>query len=71
MRTMARLPRTRDAGRMPDLNNANPTPPEESRAKLEQAEEESRRKDSPQRTNDSTIQPEKPREDILEGYHGG
>ena len=56
---------------MSDLNNANPTPPEESRAKLRQAEEESRQQDSPQRTNDSTIEPEKPREDILDGFHGG
>jgi hypothetical protein len=56
---------------MPDLNNANPTPPEDARAKLRQAEEESRRQDSPARTNDSTIQPEKPEEDILDGFHGG
>ena len=62
---------TRDAVAMPDLNNANPTPPEESRAKLKQAEEDSRRKDSPERTNDSTIDPQKPKEDILDGYHGG
>ena len=56
---------------MADLNNANPQPPEDSRAKLREAEEDSRRQDSPERTNDSTIQPEKPAGDILEGFHGG
>jgi hypothetical protein len=56
---------------MPDLNDANPTPPEETRAKLQQAEEASRRKDTPERTNDSTIQPDKPEEEILRGFHGG
>lgn len=56
---------------MPDLNNANPTPPEEAKAKLEKNEEESRKLDSPARTNDSTIDPEKPKEDILKGFHGG
>lgn len=56
---------------MPDLNNANPTPPPESEAKLERAEERSRALDSPARTNDSTIQPEKPEDKVLEGYHGG
>lgn len=55
----------------PDLNDANPTPPEEARAELEKAEAESRRLDSPQRTNDSTIDPERPKEDILKGFHGG
>ena len=56
---------------MPDLNDADPTPPPESKAKLEQTAEESRKLDSPERTNDSTIQPEKPEEDILKGFHGG
>jgi hypothetical protein len=56
---------------MSDLNNANPTPPEDVKAKLEKAEEESKKLDSPERTNDSTIDPEKPREDILKGFHGG
>lgn len=56
---------------MSDLNNANPTPPPESKEKLAQAEIESRKLDSPQRTNDSTIDPEKPKEDILKGFHGG
>jgi hypothetical protein len=56
---------------MPDLNNADPTPPDEVTAKLEKAAEESRQLDSPARTNDSTIQPEKPAKDILEGFHGG
>ena len=56
---------------MPDLNDANPEPPEESRARLQRAEEESRKLDSPRRTNDSTIDPEKPPKDSLEGFHGG
>jgi hypothetical protein len=56
---------------MSDLNNANPTPPEDVKAKLEKAEEESKKLDSPKRTNDSTIDPEKPKEDILKGFHGG
>jgi hypothetical protein len=56
---------------MPDLNNADPTPPQDSQAKLERDAEESRSLDSPQRTNDSTIEPEKPAKDILEGFHGG
>ena len=34
-------------------------------------QEESRKLDSPKRTNDSTIDPEKPKEDILKGFHGG
>ena len=56
---------------MPDLNDANPTPPDEVKAKLERDAEESRKLDSPQRTNDSTIDPEKPEKDVLEGFHGG
>ena len=56
---------------MPDLNDANPQPPEESRARMQRAEEESRKLDSPRRTNASTIDPEKPEEDILDGFHGG
>jgi hypothetical protein len=56
---------------MPDLNDANPTPPEESKARLRRAEEESRKLDSPRRTNESTIDPEKPEDDILDGFHGG
>lgn len=56
---------------MPDLNNADPTPPDEVKSKLEKAAAESRQLDSPARTNDSTIQPEKPEKDILEGFHGG
>jgi hypothetical protein len=56
---------------MPDLNDANPTPPPESRERLERAERESRKLDSPNRTNDSTIDPEKPEDDILDGFHGG
>ena len=56
---------------MSDLNNATPEPPEDAKAKLEENERESRKLDSPTRTNDSTIQPEKPDEDILKGFHGG
>jgi hypothetical protein len=56
---------------MPDLNDANPTPPQEVKATLQRKAEESRRLDSPERTNDSTIDPEKPEQDILKGYHGG
>jgi hypothetical protein len=56
---------------MADLNNAQPTPPPESQDKLEQAEQQSRRLDHPQRTNESTVDPDKPPRDILEGFHGG
>ena len=57
---------------MSDLNDASsPAPPEDARATLEKNEQESRKLDSPARTNDSTIDPEKPREDILKGFHGG
>jgi len=56
---------------MPDLNDAKPTPPPEVQAELEKSAEESHRLDSPQRTNDSTIDPERPKEDILKGFHGG
>ena len=56
---------------MSDLNNANPTPPDEAKAQLEKNERESRKLDSPARTNESTVDPEKPEEDILKGFHGG
>ena len=57
---------------MPDLNDASSTtPPEDVKARLEQNEAQSRELDSPARTNDSTIDPEKPEKDILKGYHGG
>jgi hypothetical protein len=56
---------------MPDLNDAQPEVPQEVRAKLEKVEEESRKLDSPERTNDSTVDPDRPVEDILKGYHGG
>lgn len=55
----------------PDLNDATPTPPEEVRADLARAAAESHKLDSPRRTNDSTLDPERPEEDILKGYHGG
>ena len=58
--------------KMSDLNDASKTtPPKDSKLKLEKTEEESRKLDSPTRTNDSTIDPDKPLKDILEGYHGG
>jgi hypothetical protein len=57
---------------MPDLNDASSTtPPPEAQAQLDKNAEESRKLDSPARTNDSTIEPEKPKEDILKGFHGG
>ena len=57
---------------MSDLNNASdPTPPADVKAKLEKNAQESRKLDSPTRTNDSTINPEKPEDDILKGFHGG
>jgi hypothetical protein len=57
---------------MSDLNDASSTtPPDDVKARLEKAEKESRKLDSPERTNDSTIDPDKPEHDILEGFHGG
>ena len=57
---------------MSDLNDASKTtPPEDARVKLEKNEKASRKLDSATRTNDSTIDPDKPLKDILEGYHGG
>ena len=56
---------------MSNLNDAKPTPPDDVKAKLEKNAKESRKLDSPTRTNDSTIDPEKPEEDILKGFHGG
>ena len=57
---------------MSDLNDASKTkPPKDARVKLEKTEKESRKLDSPTRTNDSTIDPDKPLTDSLEGYHGG
>jgi len=56
---------------MSDLNNASVPVPPDARAKLEKNAEESHKLDSPTRTNDSIIDPEKPKEDILKGFHGG
>ncbi|HEY6774483.1 MAG TPA: hypothetical protein VI140_10950 [Oxalicibacterium sp.] len=53
------------------LNNASPTPPEETREMLRHTAQESARLDSPSRTNDSTIAPNMPKQDILKGFHGG
>lgn len=56
---------------MPDLNDASSTkPPPEAQAQMDKNAEESRKLDWPTRTNDSTIHPEKPKEDILRGFHG-
>ncbi|MBK4737971.1 hypothetical protein [Noviherbaspirillum pedocola] len=56
---------------MTDLTNSNPTPPDDVKAELEKNAEESKKLDSPLRTNDSTIDPEKPAKDVLKGFHGG
>jgi hypothetical protein len=57
---------------MSDLNDASSTtPPDDVKAKLEKNAQESRKLDSPARTNESTIDPEKPERDILKGFHGG
>ncbi|GGI53147.1 hypothetical protein [Oxalicibacterium solurbis] len=53
------------------LNDPSPTPPQEVQEMLQQAEQESARLDSPSRTNDSTIAPDMPKQDILKGFHGG
>jgi hypothetical protein len=60
-----------NGGFMSDLTNSNPTPPPESQAKIDKTEEESKKLDTATRTNDSTIDPEKPAEDVLKGFHGG
>ena len=54
-----------------NLNNANPEPPEVSKEKLRQNAEDSHKLDSPARTNDSTVDPNKPEDEILRGFHGG
>jgi hypothetical protein len=54
-----------------DLNNPSTQPPDVSKEKLRDAAEQSAKLDSPERTNDSTIDPNKPKEKILEGFHGG
>ena len=56
---------------MSDLNHPGGPVPPDARAKLEKNAEESHKLDSAKRTNDSTIDPEKPEEDILKGFHGG
>jgi len=56
---------------MSDLNNSNPTPPEEVKAILQKNAEESKKLDSPERQNDSTIAPERSKKDTLKGFHGG
>ena len=39
--------------------------------RLRKNAEESDKLDTPERTNDSTIDPNKPKKDILKGFHGG
>ena len=56
---------------MSDLNNMNPTPPQEVKAKLARQEQEKKKQQPAERTNDSEIDPQKPKEDILKGFHGG
>jgi hypothetical protein len=56
---------------MSDLNNSNPTPPDEVKAILKKNAEESKKLDSPERQNDSTIAPERSKNDALKGFHGG
>lgn len=53
------------------LNNMSPTPPKDVQVRLRKAAEESDKLDSPERTNDSTIDPTKPKKDLLKGFHGG
>jgi hypothetical protein len=50
-----------------DLNNADPTPPQETQERLDAAKQP----DFAGRTNDSSIDPDKPKNDILKGFHGG
>ena len=40
---------------MPELDDADPTPPGEVKERLRQSEEEGRALDSPQHTNDSKV----------------
>lgn len=53
------------------LNNASPTPPAGAKAHLRDVKQENRKLDSSERTNDSTVDPNKPKRDILKGFHGG
>jgi 2-dehydropantoate 2-reductase len=53
------------------LNDADPAPPPDVESKLERDAQASRKLDTPARTNDSTIDPDKPEQDILKGFHGG
>lgn len=59
------------AGVTSDLNNPSPKPPAQAKARVNETDRESRKLDSPERTNDSTIAPNKPKSDILKGFHGG
>jgi hypothetical protein len=68
---MSQPPNLPESPEAKDLNDADPKPPPQVQERLRQAEQESRRLDSPRRTNESTVDPEKPEDDILDGYHGG
>lgn len=54
-----------------DLNNPAPNPPAGAKARFRDMSRESRKLDSSERTNDSTVDPNKPKRDILKGFHGG
>lgn len=56
---------------MSDLKNTKPALPEDEQAVLRKNKEESEKLDSPERTNDSTVDPTKPKREILKGFHGG
>lgn len=56
---------------MSDLTNQSPEPPEDAKIRLAKAAEESKKLDSPERKNDSTVAPEKSKEEAMRGFHGG
>jgi hypothetical protein len=56
---------------MSEFKDEGPTPPDDVKADLEKAAQDSKKLDTPTRTNDSTIDPEKSMDDILKGFHGG
>jgi hypothetical protein len=56
---------------MSDLNNVNPKPPKDVKAKLAKKDEEKKKHEPAERTNDSTIDPKMPKDDIMKGFHGG
>jgi hypothetical protein len=54
-----------------NLNNANPEPPKAVKELLQHNAEESKKLNSVCRTNDSTIDPNRPENEIMRGFHGG